>query len=151
PNVDVDRPRLTEVAQSPDLVKKLLPREDPARPLEQELEKPILRRSEAQLAAVEQDPMALAVELERTYFRRGGGLLSARAPEDRLDAGGQFFRGKRLRQVIVRAPLESDELVHLRPARRQEEHREGTGARLRPDGMEHLEAAHLGEQKIEHA
>ena len=67
-----------------------------------------------------------------------------------MDAGCELLRGEGLRQVIVRAALEADELVHLRPARGQDEHRQGAGPRLRPDGLEHFEAAHLRQQEVEH-
>ena len=75
------------------------------------------------------------------------GQVAVRAPQERLDPAHQLAQPERLRQVVVRAELEPDDLVDLVVAGGQDEDR-----RLRAGGAEpaqDLEAVHAGQADVE--
>ena len=78
----------------------------------------------------------------------GIGEVAVGAPEQRLDPAHQLAQPERLRQVVVRAELEADDLVDLVVAGGQDQHR-----RLRaggPEAAEDLEAVDAGQPDVEH-
>ena len=68
------------------------------------------------------------------------------ATEHRADARRQLARAERLRDVVVGAELQPDDLVDLGVARREHHDRH---ARLGTDLARHLEAGQLGEHQVE--
>src|SRR3954471_6870100 len=73
--------------------------------------------------------------------------VAVRATEERLDPTHQLAQTERLRQVVIRAELETDDLVDLIVTRRQDEDRH-----LGPRGAqpaEDLEAVHPGQADVE--
>ena len=75
------------------------------------------------------------------------GEIAIGAPQERLDAAHQLAQAERLGQVVVRAQLEADDLVHLLVARRQEQHRRLVARAAQP--AQHLEAVHARQAHVE--
>ena len=77
----------------------------------------------------------------------GIGEVAVGAPEERLDAAHQLAQAERLRQVVVGAELEADDLVDLVVARREHEDRRLRAGRTH--AAEHLEAVDAGQADVE--
>ena len=68
------------------------------------------------------------------------------APQDGTDARRQLPQAERLRDVVVRAELQPDDLVDLGVPRRQHHDRD---AGFGPDLARHLEPGQLGQHQVE--
>src|SRR5581483_11992149 len=143
------RARLAGVRVVPDVRHELLAREHAARmPREviqqvelarRQLDAParVLDRARARVDAQVREAQRLAVSL----------LARARAAQHRRDARGQLARAERLRDVVVRADAEADELVHLLAAGREHDHGDGrAGAQAAAD----FEAIDARQHHVEH-
>ncbi len=115
----------------------------------EEIQQVELARGERALHAVQERLAAPLVERQRPRGERGLVLLRTRAPQHGVHARQHLAWRERLRDVVVGAPLEAEELVHLGAARREEQHRRvarrGLGAHL----AQHLEAVQAGEEEVE--
>ena len=75
------------------------------------------------------------------------GEVAVRAPQERLDPAQELAQAERLREVVVRTELETDDLVDLVVTGGQHEDRHlGTG---RADAAQRLEAVDAGEAHVE--
>src|SRR5207253_10742017 len=90
------------------------------------------------------------VDLERAdaehAFTTAAGLGECRAPQVRVDPSGEDSRVKRLRDVVVDADLEADDLIH--PGRAAGEHDHRTHNALPPQLADHLGAADIGQHPV---
>jgi hypothetical protein len=67
--------------------------------------------------------------------------------QNRPQSGAQFSGVKRLGKVIVRAKLEPKYSIHIRPARRQQQHR---NQRRSPQLAQHVQPVHLRHHDVKH-
>src|SRR5512134_332923 len=116
-DMDVHGPALAGVVIAPDALEELVAGEDLAGVTEEEGEQLERLRLDRQVRTVAQQPMAGEIHLHPAEIhdrrRRLEGDRLLRAPEERPDPGGQLAQRERLRDVVVRAQLESDDLVEL--------------------------------------
>ncbi len=150
-DVDVDRAGVDPgVGVAPHALEELVAREhEPAmvEQLPQEVE--LLRRElhlglpHAHLAPAGVDEQVAVADL----LRLGPRALRRRAAEDRLHAGHQLARVERLREVVVGADLEPDDLVDVLVARGQHQDRD-VGALADPAAD--LHAVDVREHEVEH-
>ncbi len=73
--------------------------------------------------------------------------VAVRAPQERLDAAHQLPETERLGQIVVRAELQADDLVHLLVPRREHQDRR-LGAR-RPQSTQRFEAVDAGQPDVQ--
>ena len=106
-------------------------------------------QAEAAVAALDAPPLEVDQQVVVADDASTGGVreIAVGAPEQRLDAAHQLAQPERLGQVVVRAELQADDLVHLLVARGQEQDgRLGSRAAQAP---EHLEAVHARQADVE--
>src|SRR5918994_93375 len=151
PDMDVDRPRIAVGGVSPDALEQHRTAEYPpwrARKRRQDLELDV--RKPHGLAAHLDEPL-LEVDPQLTRLDRLLELLfgvSERgAPQHRLDAAAELAHRERLRDVVVGAELEAEDLVDLLGLGREHDDRHRAA---RADLAAHVEAVHLGHHHVEH-
>ena len=76
-----------------------------------------------------------------------GEVRGRRPPQERADATAELADRERLRDVVVRAELQPEDLVELVVARRQHDDRDGA---LGPQPPAHLEPVDAGQHDVEH-
>ncbi len=108
-DVAVDDVRLRLQLAAPDLLQRLLARDDRARVAQQQLQQRALARGRLEVAA---GAVALAAgEVER-HVGEGEQLRHrAAAPQQRAQAGAQLLAGERLDEVVVGAGVEPGDAV----------------------------------------
>jgi hypothetical protein len=107
-------------------------------------------RLDWQRLAVTQQPMTGEVDLDPLEVDDGRRRLERDcllgAPKEGSDPGGQLAQAERLRDVVVGAQLEPDDLVELGVLCRQHHDRH---ARFRADDPADLDARQLGQHEVE--
>ena len=95
------------------------------------------------------EPSSSTMPHELDVLAGDAGLARARRrpAQQRLDARLQLAHAERLGEVVVAADLQSDDLVELGVAGRQEQHR---NARLRAQAAADLVAVDAGQHDVEH-
>ena len=123
---------------------------DLARVAEEEREQVERLRLDRQRLAVAQQAVAGEVDLDPPRSTTGRRRLDRDAllgsPEEGPDPGRQLAQAERLRDVVVGAQLEPDDLVELGVLGRQHHDRH---ARLGPDDPADLDAGQLGQHEVE--
>ena len=149
-DVDVDGARVAGEGVAPDALEQLVAREHEAAVVEQLPEQvELLRReldlllADAHLAAAGVDRQVAVAELLALDLA----ALGRRAAEDRLHAGDELARVERLRQVVVGADLEPDDLVDVLVARGQHQDRH---VRALADAPADLDPVDVREHQVEH-
>ena len=148
--MDVDRARVAGERVAPDALEQLVARQHEAAVVEQLPEQVELLRRELDLLAADRRLAAAGVDaqvavrdhlgLELAALRRG-------APQDRLDPRDELARVERLRQVVVGADLEPDDLVDVLVARGQHQDRH-VGALAQP--LADLDPVDVRQHQVEH-
>jgi hypothetical protein len=145
--VDVHRPGLAGKVGAPDALEEHVTGEDDARVAGERREKVELPRPKVKttvpdrrLASARVDPEG--ADLDRAASPDG----HVRPPHDRLDSRHEGSRIERLRDVIVRAELESDDRIDVVVASREHEDRRVPAP---PELAAHLEAVDPREHQVE--
>jgi hypothetical protein len=147
--VHVDRARVAGEGVAPHALEKLVARQHEAAVVQQLPEQvELLRReldllvADVHLAAAGVNDQVAVSELSALALLAGG-----RSPsEDRLHARDELARVERLREVVVGADLEPDDLVHVLVAGRQHQDRHVGGL---ADPPAHLDAVDVREHQVE--
>src|SRR5438309_2359409 len=109
-----------------------------------------LRHRQSDLVFADLDPTRGVVDLERAdgehALTTAAGLGKCRAAKVRVDPSGEDPRVKRLRDVVVGADLETDDLIH--PGRAAGEHDHRTHNALPPQLADHFGAAYIGQHPV---
>jgi len=149
-DVDVDRPSLAGVVVAPDPLQELVAGEYEAVVVEELPEEVELLRGKldvlpvrSHLATARVDEQLAVADLRRL----GLPPLRSRAAQDRLDAGDELTRVERLRQVVVGADLEADDLVDVLVSGGQHQDR---NVRALADAPADLDPVDVREHQIEH-
>ena len=149
PHVDVDRARVAGERVAPDALEQLVAREHEPAVVEQLPEEVELLRRELDLLVADHHLAAAGVDDEVAVADLVA-LLAApvgrRAAEDALHARHELARVERLRQVVVGADLEPDDLVDVLVAGGQHQDRHvGALAHAAAD----LQPVHVGQVEVE--
>src|SRR6185295_18371177 len=115
-DVHVHRSRVAGEGVAPHALEQLVARQHEALVVEQLPEEVELLRGELDLVLADEHLAAARVDLEVAVLELRALLLAAlrrRAAEDRLDARDELARVERLREVVVGADLEPDDLVDV--------------------------------------
>src|SRR5213076_74843 len=115
-DVDVDGSRIASERVPPDPLEQLVSRQHEAAVVEELPEQVELLRRQLDLLLADANFAPARVDAEVAVADdRALGLppLGRRAPQDRLHPRHELARVERLRHVVVRADLESDDLVHV--------------------------------------
>src|SRR6266567_4798947 len=150
-HVGVDRVVVEVVRVAPDLVAQLGAGQHALRVGGEHCDEVELGHGERDLLVADPHASRRVVDLHRsdreqalrTRARRG----ERRAPQMRVDASSQDARVERLGDVVVRADLEADDLIHLVGAPREHDHRadQALAAQLEDD----LGAAYVGQDPVD--
>ena len=151
-DVHVHGARLDIDVVSPHQVEDLRAAEHPVGRLDEEFQQfelaqaqPDRRASQRHFVRVVVDAQPAAfVALLRLRRRRPVG-----APQHRLDARHEFARAERLGDVIVRAHLQAEHLVHLRGARGQDQDGHAARGVVGAQQAAHLQTRQPGEHDVE--
>src|SRR5215218_3866394 len=126
PHVDVHRAGIAGERVPPDALEQLVARQHEAAVVEQLPEQVELLRRELDLLVAHLALAAAGVDREVAMVEHLGlrvAPLRGRAPQNGLDARDELARVERLRQVVVGADLEPDDLLDVLVARRQHQDR----------------------------
>src|SRR6185369_3770174 len=149
-DVDVDGPRLAGVVVAPDPLEQLVASEDLARVADEEREQVERLRLDRQRLAVPQEAVAGEVDLDPLEIddrrRRLDRDSLFGAAEEGPDPGRQLAQAEWLRDVVVGAQLEPDDLIELRALCREHHDRH---ARFGPDDPADLDAGELGQHEVQ--
>src|SRR4051794_25462089 len=149
-DVDVDRAGLAGVVVAPDLLEELVATDDLPWMAEEEGEQVEDLRLYREDLAVPEHAMAREVHLDPPELDDRWELRRSRRPlaasEDRANPCRELAGAERLRDVIVRAELQPDDLVDLRITRREHHDRH---ARFSPNLARHFEAGKLRQHEVE--
>src|SRR5271166_1523064 len=115
----VDRAFLDISVPAPDPIEQLSARKDPLRVGHEEVQQPILGRSQGNLALAGTDAVAGIVELEPLDLDHVGAAGGPCAAQYRLNARQQLARREGFGDVVVRTALETADLVLLLGSCRQ--------------------------------
>ena len=144
----VDRAVVDHAIAAPDLLHQRLAAEHAAGPRREEVEKIELERRERDRFSVALDD---ATAPDRCEDRRCSSTRSvssaARAPQQRAHPRHQLGGAERLRDVVVGADLEPEQLVALAGPRR---HHEDRDVAVAADAARHLEPVEPGQAEVEH-
>ena len=127
-DVNVNRTRVARVGDAPHVVQQHFACDSFARVRHQERQQLKLHVRQGDFLSARGDAVAFAVKRHVAQRHDGGGRLLLRPPQQRTHARQQFHHAERLRQVIVRAAVQSLYLVHFRVARGDENHGHAAGA-----------------------
>src|SRR6185437_14028135 len=150
-DVDGDGAGVTKVADVPDGVEELLPREDLARVSREEEQQLELLGGEIQRRAVALDTAQARVngqraEVDRIVEHHRGHTARRKPAQNRLDTQHHLARTERLGHVVVRASCETSYLVRLVAARRQQDDRHGA---VRAQVAADFQAIQTGQHEIQ--
>src|SRR4051795_7058626 len=150
PDVDVHRSRVTCERVAPDALEQLVAGQHEPAVVEQLPEEVELLRRELDLLAGDEHLPPPDVDLEvpvPDLLRLHLSPLRDASPQDRLDAGDELTRVEGLRQIVVGADLEPDDLVDVLVTRGQHQDRD-VGALADPPAD--LEPVHVRQHQVEH-
>ena len=149
-DVRVDRLRLGEVFPTPCLAKQVLARDDFASILHKAGKQLELARSKVERPVVTLGGVCVLVQrdaADRDGFRSSGEVATAATAQQRVDARDELSYAEGLGKVVVAADFETDNLVELGIACRQEQHRR-RGDRAQAPAQ--LVAVHAGKHDVEY-
>src|SRR5215204_1398108 len=148
-DMDVDGAGVTRERIAPDALEQLVPGEHEAVVIEQLPEQVELLWRELDVLPVDLhltparvDQQGAVPDLRRLRLA----ALRGRAAQDRLDPRNELPRVERLREVVVRADLEADDLVDVFVTRRQHQDRD---VRLLPDAAADLDTIAVRKHEVE--
>ena len=145
----VDRSRVAREGVAPDPLEQLVAREHEPAVIQQLPEQVELLRRELDLVVADANLATPCVDVQVAVVHRLALALAAlgrRAAEDRLDARDELTGIERLRQVVVGADLEPDDLVDVLVTRRQ--HQDRHVARL-ANTARHLDPVDVRQHQVE--
>ena len=145
----VDGARVAGERVAPDALEQLVARQHEPAVVEQLPEQVELLRRELDLLAVDLHlaPAGVDLELAVGYLARLQlAALGDAAAQDRLDARDELARVERLRQVVVGADLEPDDLVHVFVARGEHQDRD---VRALAHALADLDPVEIREHQVE--
>src|ERR1051325_9102155 len=147
-DVIVNRSREQVSGNSPDVVQQLFARHDLTAPLDQVLENLELARRQRQRPAVVRGNMSAEVDLDWAEFVSIQIRSQLRhAPQLCPDASHEFADAERLRDVIVRAQLQTSDFVRLMATSSQHDDRCQNAPPAQ--GTADVKAIHLGEHDVQ--
>jgi hypothetical protein len=115
----------------------------------EEVQQAVLGGSQGNFALARAHAVTRIVELQTLDFDDVRAARGRRAPQNRLNAGEQLARRERLRDVVIRAALETADLVLLLGASGQHDHRDFLGIFGALQGARQLEPAHIRQHPID--
>src|SRR4051794_8304038 len=148
-HVDVDGARVARERVAPDALEELVAGEHEAAMVEQLPEEVELLRRELHLVVADAHLAPPGVDVQVAVLDDGAlplAPIGRRAAQDRPDARHELARVERLREVVVRADLEADDLVDVLVACGQHEDRH-VGALANP--LADLDAVDVREHQVE--
>ena len=145
-DVDVEHLGARVELEAPHRVEELLARQHLVGMPQQMGEQLELARREVDVAAVVGHAAGEQVGADPARLEDGRGALP-RPSQVGAHAREHLREGERLRDVVVRAPVEALDTLRDRPAGRQHDHRQVVHARA--DRVEHLEAVLAGQEQVE--
>ena len=146
----VDRARVAGERVAPDALEQLVAREHEPAVVEQLPEQVELLRRELDLAVADHRLAAAGVDHEvavANLLALVAAALGRRAAQHALHPRHELARVERLRQVVVGADLETDDLVHVLVARGQHQDRD---VRALAHAAADLEPVHVRQVEVEH-
>ena len=150
-DVHVDRAALALKVIAPHALHQLLAREHATRVLHERKQQLVFLVRERDLLSVRQHRVRRRVGPDHAQLQAGGALLHARAAQHRAHAREQLHHAEGLGHVVVRARVQTLDLVVLRALGREQDHRQlaraGAGAQPRKDGQSVLLRQHDVQQQ----
>jgi hypothetical protein len=148
--VDVHGARIARERVPPDALEQLVARQHDPAVVEELPEEVELLRSQLDLVVSDEHLATTRVDEEiavADLVALVDAAIRRRPPEHALDARDELTRIERLRQVVVRADLEPDDLVDVLVARREHQDRD-VGALA--DAAADLDPVHVRQVQVEH-